>query len=414
MSPAAPAALVPRPWLALFSMLAVQVLATLALGAAPVMAPAVGPQLGIAPERVGLFTGLAYLFAMVSGLASGPWVNRVGGVRLMQFLLAGVALGTACATLGWPLALLFAAALIGAGYGGVNPASAGVLGHHAPPGSPGLFFAMKQAGVPIGIALAGLLVPAGLAVLGWRGTAWAIGGGCLLLAAVLLPVVTILDPHERSAAPRGLELMQTLRAVMRHPGLRRLSLVSLVYAMSQLGFLTFSVSLLTLDLGLSLALAAGLLSASQVACTLVRVALGHVGDRWIAPHLLLGGVGVAMAVACLALALLPRQPPVLLAAAVVVLAGASTMGWNGVYFAQLVRTVPREQLAASAGGTQFFTFTGGMVGPILFGQVLRETGSYAVAYGLLAVTSLLAGAVMLRPPPGGSTGVDIATRRRRT
>jgi MFS family permease len=387
----------PRPWLALQATLAVQMLATMTLSSAAVMAPAVAPQLGLPPERVGLFTGTAYLLAMLSGLALGPWANRIGPARLSQAVLVAAAIGAALATTGLPWMLLLAATLMGLGYGVANPTSAAILGRHAPPGSPGLFFAMKQSGVPIGVALAGLAVPLGLQLFGWRGTAWAAAAICLTAAALLMPAAARLDPPTRGPAPPAAAWAHALAAVLRQPALRRLSLVSLAYAMAQHGFLTFSVTLLTLQAGLPLAVAAGLLAASQVACTVVRVVLGHVGDRWITPRRLLGVLGLAMAASCIALGALSRDTPLALAALVMVACGATTMGWNGVYFAELVRVVPREELAASAGGTQFFTFAGGMLGPFLFAQLLHAGGSYALGYGVLALLAVAAAVAMLRP-----------------
>lgn len=73
-----------RPWLALQAMLAVQVLASLVMSTAAVLAPVVAPTLGLAPEQVGLFVAVAYLCAMLSGLRTGHWVARVGGVRVSQ------------------------------------------------------------------------------------------------------------------------------------------------------------------------------------------------------------------------------------------------------------------------------------------------------------------------------------------
>ena len=393
-----------RPWLALSATLAVQMLATMTLSAAPILAPAVAPEIGVAPERVGIFMATAYLFAMISGLAGGPWVGRIGAIRLSQILLVTAALGMAAATTGVAWLLLGAAALVGIGYGAANPSAAAILGRHAPVGSPGLFFSLKQAGVPLGIGLSGLLMPLGLLALGWRGTAWATAAVCLLLAALLTPAVKLLDPQERALAPAGHAWAHALRAVVRHPGLRRLSLVSLVYAMAQQGFLTFSVLLLTQEVGLPLALAAALLAASQVACTLVRIGTGHVGDRWISPRVLLGALGLLMAACLLALGSLPRSASMPLAALVMIACGATAMGWNGVYFAEMVRTVPREDLAASSGGVQFFTFGGGMLGPFLFGQLLHLGGSYTAGYAGLAALAAAAGLVMLRPGAASRPG----------
>lgn len=387
-----------RPWLALQATLAVQIAASLALSAAPVLAPAVAPGLGFAPERVGLFIGVAYLFAMLSGLATGRWVAALGAVRVSQCVLLLIAVGAVAATGGEALTLLAAAALIGIGYGAVNPAAASILGRHAPVGSPGLFFSLKQAGVPIGVALAGLLMPLGLLVVGWRGSAWLLAGACLLLAVALLPAVLRLDPRGASANVQ-VGAWASLADALRLPALRRLSLVSLAYAMTQQGFLTFIVSLLHLEHGLPLTLAAGLLAASQALCTAVRIVMGHVADRWVTPRVLLGFLGLAMSASCVGLALLPASAGLPLTALAVLACGATAMGWNGVYFAELIRSVPRERVAAASGGIQFFTFTGGMLGPLLFGALVHLGGSYALAYGWFAILGLVAGAAMLVTAP---------------
>ena len=394
----------PRPWLALSGTMAVQLLASLCLSAAAVMAPAVAPSLGIAPSAVGIFVGCAYLFAMVVGLGSGGWVPRWGAMRVSQAAMEVIALGMAVATAGVPLALLLAAALVGAGYGCTNPAAAALLAFHAPARSPGLFFSLKQAAVPIGVTSAGLLLPAGLALVGWRATAALAALACLLVAVWFGPLAARLEPPPGTAArPAGPGWLASLRQALGTPALRRLSLMSLAYAMTQQGFLTFIVSLLHLQLGLPLAVAAGLLAASQVGSTLMRVALGHVADRWVPPRLLLAGIGFLMSLGCLALGLLPASTALPLLALVVVACGTTAAGWNGVFFAELVRHVRREDMAATSGGTQFFTFAGGMAGPLVLSQVVRWTQSYSVGYLLLAAASALAAAAMLLPvrQPGG-------------
>ena len=174
-----------RPWLALAAMLLVQVVVSLTLVAASVLAPAVAPTLGLAPERIGLYAAVAYLTAMLSGLRAGHWVARIGSLRLSQVALlacaGGALLAAASPALGAAGALLGAAFLIGIGYGLVNPAAAAVLTHHAPTTSRGLFFSIKQTGVPIGVAMAGLLMPLGLSLLGWRATAVGLAALCAVL-----------------------------------------------------------------------------------------------------------------------------------------------------------------------------------------------------------------------------------------
>ena len=95
-----------RPWLALRSTLAVQTFASMALSVAPVLAPAVAPGLGLAPERVGLFIGTCYLFAMLSGLRTGAWGALHGPTRVSQLLLMVMAVGLVVSSVGFPAVFL--------------------------------------------------------------------------------------------------------------------------------------------------------------------------------------------------------------------------------------------------------------------------------------------------------------------
>jgi len=389
-----------RPWLGLYVTLLAQILASLALSAAPVLAPAVAPELGLAPERVGLFTGLAYAVAMGSGLASGALVARWGATRITLAVLACMAMGLTALVAGHPAMLLLGAAFMGVGYGIVNPAAADILGRHAPLRAPGLFFALKQAGVPIGVGLAGLLMPLGLAWIGWQASALAAAGVCLAVLLMLRPAMRPLEPDSSFVATRPVGWRTNLLAVWQRPALRALCLVSFVYGMLQVAFLTFVVALLHLERGLPLALAAGMLSASQLACVGTRILMGHAADRWISPRVLLGILGLAMAASCLALGLLPVAAPLPLVALVVVAAGATIMGWNGVYFAQLVRIVPREALADSSGAAQVFVFGGAVIGPLIFGALVHQGMAYAQGYVAFAGLGAAAGLLMLlgKPP----------------
>lgn len=383
-----------RPWLALAAMLLVQTLLTLALASASVLAPVVAPMLGLAPERIGLYAAVAYLAAMLFGLRAGHWVAGIGALRLSQLALAVGAAGALLAGLGPAHLLLGAALLIGIGYGLVNPAAAAVLAHHAPTGARGLFFSIKQAGVPIGVALAGLLMPLGVATLGWRATAVGVAAGCAGAALLLWPLTRRLEPPA-AATPHDGGFAQLWR-VWHAPELRRLSLTSLAYAMTQQTFVTFLVSLLNLQLGWSLAAAAGVLAASQLVSTAARIGFGAVADRWVTPGRLLVALGAAMSLSCLGLALLAPGMAAALVIAVAMVCAATAMGWNGVFFAELAARVPHKDLARVSGATQFFTFTGGMLGPLLFGESVRAGGSYALAYAVLALVPAAAAIALWR------------------
>lgn len=405
-----------RPWLTLGTTLLVQTLGSFCLAVPAVLAPAVAPTLGFGVDRVGIFIGVVYLAAMLSGLVVGRGVAALGAVGVSQVALLGFGLGMLAITAGLAPALLAAAMLAGAGYGVINPAAATLLGHHSPPARRGFFFSMKQAGVPAGVALAGIALPLGLATIGWRPSLTVLAGICLAMAVLLFRARRLLDPaRSRNAAagaaatapPSGRDPSPALLRVLKSPALRRLSLSSFAFAFTQLVFLTFLVSYLNLQLGESLALAAGVLSASQVVSTGSRILWGHAGDRWIDPGRLLGWLGIAAGFGLAALGSLAwiGRPAGLSGGAVLtslsvlaaMVCAATAMGWNGVFFAELARRCRPSELAAVAGATQFITFGGSMAGPVVYGEILRLGGSYSGAYLVLAVLPVVAGVSMLRP-----------------
>jgi MFS family permease len=394
-----------RPLTALCATLAVQACATLALVAPSVLAPVVAPLLGLPAERIGLFVGIAYLAAMFSGLFVGRMLSRAGPVRLSGFALLASGAGLALGATGTVPALLIAAVLIGAAYGVPNPTAALLLGTHAPPDRRGLFFSIKQAGVPLGVGIAGLLVPALLGVTSWQASVLVLAALCAVLAfgtrgaAVLdrgWPAAAAATPAAAAADSMLGAIFGPLKHVMTDAPLRRLAMASLVYSLSQLCFLTFLVSYLKLERGYTLVAAAAILSFAQMFSIGARVFWGQVADRWIPPGPLLGLLGLAMG-ACLALmGLLPSGLPTWIVAAVAAASAATVMSWNGVYYAELVRLARPSELASVTGGMQFMTFSGAMIGPVAFAAVVSGAGSYGAAYVGFAVLPALIGVWLLR------------------
>ena len=81
--------------------------------------------------------------------------------------------------------------------------------------------------------------------------------------------------------------------------------------------------------------------------------------------------------------------------------GATAVGWNGVYLAEVARIAPQGQVSQATGGCLFFTFLGVVVTPLLFNLVLQLGGGYALAYALLGVPGLAVGARLLLRRAGG-------------
>ena len=386
--------------------LAVQVLTATALISPSVIAPAAAGDLGVAPQAIGLFVSFAYFAAMLSGLATGGLIARFGALAVCQaaVVIAGVglALGKLATLAVVPLVvILLAALLIGAAYGLVNPVSSHILARHTPPGAMALVFSIKQTGVPIGGAIAGAVVPTLILAMGWSNALPALGAVCVLAAFAFLPARAVIAdaPKAGDAAParapfayrgrRALDgMIGPIRLVLSRPRLRDLALVSLGYASAQLVFIAYFVSHLTLQLGFSLVTAGVVYAFAHGASIVGRIAWGAVADRWLSPRATLAALGVVSA-ACAALtALFSGAWPLLAIVTVALLYGASAVGWNGVFLAEVARSAPPGQVGAATGGTQFFTFGGAMAGPPVFTAIVSATGSYMWAFAFFALVPL--------------------------
>src|SRR5215469_14040863 len=174
--------------LALLATLAIQALVSMSVLTPPVLAALAAREIGIASERIGMFTAMIYMGAVLSSNASGYLLARTGPLRLSQWCLVFCALGLGVAASGlWPL-LIVGAVLMGFGYGPVTPASSHILIRQTAPSRRSLMFSLKQTGVPLGGALAGFLAPPLALVIGWQGAAVAVAVACLAVAVAVQPL----------------------------------------------------------------------------------------------------------------------------------------------------------------------------------------------------------------------------------
>ena len=360
----------------------------------PVLAVVAAPDLGIAPADVGVFTTLLFLTAMFSTLAGGPLVERFGAIRVTQVCLLLAAAGIALtATASLPLAAL-GGVVVGLSYGPMTPGSTHMLARVTTAASRPFVFSFKQTSVPIGGALAGLLLPALDGALGWRGAALAVAGLGVAAALSLQPWRADLN-SDRRRRPIGLagSLAGPLLTVARTPALRQLGLVSVSFSAAQICLGTYLVVFLVGEAGLILAVAQGAGIAG-------RLAWGAIAERLVSARRLLAVLGIGMGLAAGVTALLTGHWPVAAIAFVAAAFGATAVGWNGIYLAEVVRVTSPERSASATGGVLFLTFAGMMVGPAAFGAIVSAGGGFRVAFWVLAAVSLLAGLALLRDRPG--------------
>ena len=376
--------------------LAIQTLVSATMYCAPVIAPAAAPVLGVAPSAIAYFVTVAYLGSMIGAVTAGGWIARFGPIRVSQagMLLCGAGLSLAAS--GTLPAVVAGALLIGLGYGPATPASSVILARAAPPGMLALTFSIKQTGVPLGTAIAGAALPGLVLIAGWQRAALGFAIVCALFALVIAPLRGRYDGERNPAAPVSLRsAIAPALLVLHERQFLLLALASLVYGGVQITLVSFLVTFLTESFALSLVLAGMIMAASQLASVVGRVGWGLFADRIATRRATLGILGVGMGVSAAFGVIADPGWPLWAIFAFAMALGATAVGWNGVFLAELARLAPPGRVSDVTGGASFFTFLGVVLTPPLFHLALGVTADYGVTYALFGLPALGAGAVLL-------------------
>lgn len=367
----------------------IQALVSMAVFSPAVLAPAAHGDVGFPASWVGLLTTLTFATATLGALFSGGVIARTGPLRMSQLSLVLCGVGIALISTARPWLVALGALVMGIGYGPVTPSSSAILVDRTPERMRAFVFSLKQTGVPIGGALAGIVVPALILAGEWQSAALAVSAACWLLALLLQPYRAAVDhaPHaDRPLKPAG--LLEPLRFVLGHPRLREMGLASAAYSGMQACLSTFLVVYLHQRIGFSVQVAGAALAAAMTAGIIGRIALGVIADQWLKPRLLLGIIGLTMSASALLTAGFHSSWPQPAVFFVSFVYGASAIGWNGVYLSEVARIAPAGKAGSATGASLAMTYAGVVVLPALFWAIVSLTGSYAAAYSAAGALTL--------------------------
>ena len=387
----------PSTGLALAVTLVIQAMVAMALLTLPVMAPVAARALSVSPALVGVYVSVTYAGAMTASLLGGDTVRRLGAIRVSQWGLLLCASGLLLCMLPWLPALALGAVLIGLGYGPITPASSHVLARTTAPEHMSLVFSIKQTGVPVGSMLAGAVVPPLLLLVDWQASLAVVALVCVLCALLAQPLRRELDADRQTQHPVHLgSLVRPIRLVLSHRRLATMAACSFMFSMVQMSLTTYLVTYLSEELGFALVAAGLALSAAQMGGIGGRIAWGYVADRGLGASRTLMLLAALMVGSALATATLSPQAPRALLVLILVVFGASAIGWNGVYLAEVARQAPAGQASLATGGTLAFTFLGVVIGPPLFGLLATVFGTYRAGFGALMGVASVCGVLLFR------------------
>jgi MFS family permease len=338
-----------------------------------------------------------YVAASLSAPRGGALVARHGPLRVSQQALMWSAGGIALFAVASPVVCVVGAFMLGIGYGPVTPASSTILSTRAPDRLRNIIMSIRQTGVPLGGAIAGALVPTLIVNFGWRASALTVGSLCALMALAVQPKREYYDAG-RSASPQTgrASHLALLRLVFAAPALRDLALISFAYAAVQMCFTSYLVVFLTERAGLTLVTAGAVFSAAMIAGIVGRILWGAVADYLGNARKVLGSLGLLMAACAFVITQVSAQWPYAGVIALAVVFGASAIGWNGVFVAEVARIAPAGDIAQATGATLGMTYFGVVVGPFIYWAIVTMTASYAIAFAAIGVCALIAGLACFR------------------
>jgi MFS family permease len=351
-----------------------------------VLAPELQSHFHLSLEGVGVVLASVNLGVLATVLPWGILADRVGERAVIAVGLGSASVAVVAAALANGVVALSVALFAAGALGACVQAASGraVMGWF-PPSQRGLALGIRQTGVPLGGAIAALILPVCLSLGGLR-AALAVLAGALLIAAAA-GAVWLRDP-ERPPAPGHAE-----RPPLADPRIWRLCWASGLLYVALGSLIGFAVLFLHSDRGVSTQVAAAMLALVQVIGAALRLVAGRWSDRVGTRLGPLRRLGIALAVASAVVAVLVSAPLVVLVPAIVV-AGSLSQSWNGLSFTVAAELAGYARSGAALGLQQASLSLSSVITPVGFAAIVAAT-SWGVGFGVAAAAAL-AGTVALR------------------
>jgi predicted MFS family arabinose efflux permease len=325
-----------------------------------------------------------------------PFVRDDLGLSVLQVgvVLTALDLGSVLSFAPSYWALLVGLMVTGVGFPSGVTAGSKLVMRRFPPRTRGLAIGIRQSGLPVGGAVAAIVIPVLTGWGGWRAALAVIGLACALLAALcaLLPrdgdVAATTDPAGTSP----------LRTLASDRAYRQMVVVGSLLMIGQFTLQGFLAVFLVDRYGWAPSAAGRLLALVHLGGIVGRLASGAASDLLTAARrkpvliwILLGGI-----VLLLALARLPVGTETWSAVAVALAGGVFLAGWNGLFITLLTERAGAGRAATAIGASLTVMFLATMASYPIFGAVVQATGSYAPAWLLVASAQTAALLLLLR------------------
>ncbi|MFE6158197.1 MFS transporter [Streptomyces sp. NPDC056486] len=365
--------------------------------------------LHLSTAQLGLLVSAAQLVPLVGLLVAGELLDRFNERWVVGagagVVAAGLLVGSAAP--GY-VSLLLVLLLVGAGYSSVQPGGSKSVASWFDASRRGFAMGVRQAGLPLGAALASAVLPFIAESFGWRATLVTGGLVALLGAAVFMgfyrrPPVPAAPPDAGPRTSPRSRLGDRLR-MLREPYMAQIMLsgTSLISVQCGVGILTVLYLHETASVGAGPA--ALVLVAVQGAGVVGRIALAAWSDRGGSGRQ--GSLVLCMAAVLVGMAVLMtplgRSPAI--ACCTLVWLGFFGFGWYGPWVTHVTESAPPDRVGFALGLAMSVNQIAIVVMPPVLGLLKDLSDSFVPVWGLLAAMTAVALTVSARTRPGTRPG----------
>jgi len=370
------------------------------------LAPFYQDDLQLSRAEIGLFFSAFYMGMAGLSYTAGWLADRLGvrGTVLSGHLILGLwtIAASSAPSFGWAFGSFF---LAGLGYSFLNPASTKGVMTWFYRDERATAMGIKQTGVPAGGVVAAVLGPSLVLFAGWRGALAGLGVINLLFGFFFWALWR--EPAGEIGSPDSPVLSsQEVGVVLQVKSLFSVSFGTALLLVGQMILLTYVPLFLKETMGISAYWASQALALTQTGGMIGRIGWGVVSDRLFRGKrkIVLVLIGMLSVVLTLCLGLLPPAAPLFFLLPLIFLAGLCMVGYQGVSYALIGEIAGKAQTGAALGIVITINSLGAIFGTPFFGYLVDVTGSYSMAWRLLAgaiLTGILALTFFLKEPKHG-------------
>jgi MFS family permease len=348
---------------------------------------------------------------MMSMLLMGWLIDKYGERGVVSITMLAMGSAAVCASLAPHYSvLLVCLLLLGASYASVQPGGTKAMIRWFAPRQRGMATGIRQAGLPLGTALAAMLLPVLASEHGWQRAILLQGLIGIVGAAAFAFFYRRADSAASQTVTAPPNPLQLIREVSAYKALWPVMLAGVAMVTFQYTFATHILTFLNQRFGMSVVAAGLLYSVSQW----VGIA-GRIGLAWISDHFWpdrrMRSLVVTMLICVLvtmALVAVPASAPTWVLVALFVVVGVFGVGWYPLYLLQVAEMAPKAAVASTISFSMTMNMAAISVVPPLFGLIV-DGASYTWAWLALAAGVLL-GVINLRR---GSAQAEAARREGR-